>query len=291
MPIPDLELDLLRAFVAVAESGSMTAGAALIGRTQSAVSQKMLRLEEIVGRRLLDRAGRSLSLTGDGERLLVAARRMLEFNDETVRQFVDPPAAGTLRLGVAEDFIPHQLPRLLARFARNYPHIRLELTTGMSCDLMGKLDDDLLDLAIAKRDGEQQRGRVIWQEPLVWIAAEGTDLDPGQPVPLVLLPAPCSYRGIALDALASVERQSVIACTASSLMGVQAAVAGGLGVTLLGRSFVQDGLRVLDPHDGWPTLPTTEIVLLGEDRARPHLTKPLLGFLTESLSSSRLAVH
>ncbi|HXP95841.1 MAG TPA: LysR substrate-binding domain-containing protein [Telmatospirillum sp.] len=288
MPAADLEIDLLRSFVAVAEAGSFTAGAERVGRTQSAVSQKILRLEGILGRRVFERSSRSLSLTRDGERLMVLARQMLDFNDEAIRQFVLPPVAGKLRLGVADDFIPHQLPRLLARFTRAYPGIQLELKTGMSCELRSALERDDLDLAIAKRDGAMQRGRVIWREPLVWIAAEGFEIDPGKPVPLVLLPAPCSYRGIMLKALESAGRTSVVACTASSLMGIQAAVAGGLGVTVLGRSFVQNGLTVLAAREHWPPLPMTEIVLLGEDRAQIHIAKPLVSFLTESLMTSRL---
>lgn len=284
----DLEIDLLRAFVAVADAGSITAGAARVHRTQSAVSQKILRLEEILGRRVFQRSSRALSLTADGERLLGAARQILDLADETVRQFAGPAVAGTLRLGVAEDFIPHQLPRLLARFARSHPGIELELTTGLSCALLAALEDGAVDLAIAKRDGTMQRGRVIWREPLVWIAASGLALDPARPVPLVLLPAPCTYRGLALGALQVAGRAGVVACTASSLMGVQAAVAGGLGVTVLGRSFVQDGLAVLGPREGWPPLPMTEIVLLGEEQAQAHLARPLVSFLTESLATPGL---
>jgi DNA-binding transcriptional LysR family regulator len=287
MAIPDLDLDLLRSFVAVADTGSFTAGAEVVGRTQSAVSQKILRLESLLGHRVFDRSSRSLSLTRDGERLLGPARRMLDLNDETVRQFVEPPVIGRLRLGVADDFIPHQLPRLLARFARAYPGIQLELKTGMSCELLSSLEQGQLDLAIAKRDGLMQRGRVIWREPLVWIAAEDFEVDPGRPVPLVLLPHPCTYRGLMLKTLEDAGRTSAIACTASSLMGVQAAVAGGLGVTVLGRSFVQDGLKILGTRDHWPMLPMTEIVLLGEDRTQAHLAKPLVSFLTESLATPR----
>ena len=103
----------------------------------------------------------------------------------------------------------------------------------------------------------------------------------------MLLPPPCTYRGIMLKVLETVGRTSTIACTASNLMSVQAAVAGGLGVTVLGRSFVQDGLKMLSPRENWPALPMTEIVLLGEDRAQQHLAKPLVAFLTESLIGSR----
>jgi DNA-binding transcriptional LysR family regulator len=177
---------------------------------------------------------------------------------------------------------------LLARFTRSYPDIRLELTTGLSCDLLALLEKGDLDIAVAKRDGAMQKGRVIWREPLEWIAAEGFDIDADRPAPLVLLPQPCTYRGLALEALESAGRASQIACTASSLMGVQAAVAGGLGVTVLGRSFMQPGLRILSSSEGWPPLPMTEIVLLGEDRAQAHLARPLVSFLTESLAGPKL---
>jgi DNA-binding transcriptional LysR family regulator len=106
MAAPDLDIDLLRSFVAVAEAGSFTAAADVIGRTQSAVSQKILRLEEALGCRVFERSSRSLSLTREGERLMAPARRMLELNDETIRRFVEPPVAGKLRLGIADDGSP-----------------------------------------------------------------------------------------------------------------------------------------------------------------------------------------
>ena len=164
---PDLEIDLLRAFVAVAETGSFTAAASVVGRSQSAVSQKVLRLEEILDRRVFERTSRSLSLTRDGEHLLAAARRMLEFNDSVMRELREPPAVGTLRLGISEDFVPGQLPTLLARFSRLYPGVHLDLMTGLSCELLAAYDDDRIDAVIAKKDGTAQRGRVIWREPLV----------------------------------------------------------------------------------------------------------------------------
>lgn len=285
MRYPDLELDLLRAFVAVAETGSFTAAAEVVGRSQSAVSQKVLRLEEILQRRVFDRTSRSLNLTRDGERLLVTARQMLEFNDKVMRELREPPAAGTLRLGISEDFIPRQLPKLLARFSRLYPGVHIELMTGLSCNLLAAYDDDLLDAVIAKKDGSAQRGRVIWREPLVWMAAADYEADPARPARLVMLPQPCTYRELMISALDSVRREWEPACTASSLMGIQAAVAGGLGVTVLGRSFIQDGMKILPPSESWPALPMTEITVLGEERAA-ELVVPFITFLTESLSGA-----
>jgi DNA-binding transcriptional LysR family regulator len=287
MRYPDLEIDLLRAFVAVAETGSFTAAAEVVARSQSAVSQKVLRLEEIIGRRVFERTSRSLSLTRDGEQLLVAARRMLEFNDTLMRQMREPPRVGTLRLGISEDFVPGELPKLLARFARLHPGVQVDLMTGLSCELLDAYDASRLDAVIAKRDGAAQRGRVIWREPLVWMAAADYRLDFTRPAQLVMLRAPCTYRETMIAALDTVRREWVAVCTASSLMGVQAAVAGGLGVTVLGRSFVQPGMQILRAPEHWPPLPMTEITVLGEEGEAGELLRPLVGFLTESLADTR----
>jgi DNA-binding transcriptional LysR family regulator len=290
MRYPDLEIDLLRAFVAVAETGSFTAAAEVVGRSQSAVSQKVLRLEEILQRRVFDRTSRSLSLTRDGEHMLVAARRMLEFNDTVMHELLQPPAVGSLRLGISEDFIPSQLPKLLARFSRLYPGVHLDLMTGLSCDLLAAYDAGQLDGVIAKKDGTAQRGRVIWREPLVWMASADYQLDFTKPARLVMLRPPCTYRELMITALDSVRREWMAVCTASSLMGVQAAVAGGLGVTVLGRSFVQAGMQILRAPEHWPALPMTEITVIGEESAEANLVRPLISFLTESLAGERGAL-
>jgi len=286
MRSPDLEVELLRAFVAVAESGGFTAASGVVGRSQSAVSQKVIRLEELVGHKLFERTSRSLRLTREGERLLVAARKMLELNDGVVRSMREPTTLGTLRLGMAEDFIPHQLPSLLARFRRLYPEVQLELSTGLSCDLLSAFDADGLDVVIAKKDGAAQRGRVIWREPLVWLGAAGHQPDFARPLDLILLRPPCTYRELMVRTLDSVRQPWTASCTASSLMGIQAAAAAGLGITILGRSFVQSGLQVIATPEAWPALPMTEIVLIGEETAAADCAGPLVSFLTESLAAS-----
>lgn len=285
MRYPDLEIDLLRAFVAVAETGGFTAAADVVGRSQSAVSQKILRLEELIGCRVFERTSRSLTLTAEGEKLLVSARRMLELNDVAVRALLEP-RVGSLRLGVSEDFVPNLLPGMLARFQRLYPGLHLELRTGLSCDLLAAYEAGQLDAVIAKKDGTAQRGRVIWREQLVWMAAQDHRPDFSRPAPLVLLPPPCTYREVMIRALDSVRRDWFAACTASSLAGIRAAVAGGLGVTVLGRSFIGADMKELRAPEHWPALPMTEIVLMGEERAEAEFVRPLVAFLTESLSAA-----
>jgi DNA-binding transcriptional LysR family regulator len=285
----DLDIDLLRCFVAVAETASFTLAGDVVGRTQSAVSQRVKRLEDRVQRRLLDRRGRSLALTLDGERLLSHAKKMIGINGEALLRLAKPKPAARVRLGISDDFIPHHLPRILARFSKKHPGIDLAVQTGMSCALGEAFDRGELDLVFAKKDGEAKRGRIIWREPLAWICSSDFELRPDEPIPLVLLPPPCTYRALASETLGQAGRAWKISCTASSIMSIQAAVAGGLGVTLLGRSFGLSGLRVLGAREGFPNLPFTEVTVLGEDRASPAVTAVLTEYLTHELSGEASA--
>lgn len=282
----DLDIDLLRAFIAVAETGSFTAAAEVVARSQSAVSQKILRLEEILGMRVFERTSRSLALTAEGERLLVGARKMLLHFDAFMREIKAPVTLNTLRLGISENLVPTQLPRLLSRFSKLHPDLELELTTGLSHDLLAEHEAGLLDVVIAKRKlGAAQRGRVIWREPLVWMAASDYQMEASRPVRLVMMRPPCAYRAIMIEALASVRREWSSACLASNLGGVQAAVAAGLGITALGTSFLQEGMRILEPSATLPTLPSTEVAVIGDEPRTQHLVQPLVALLTEGLMS------
>lgn len=287
MQASDLEIDLLRAFIAVAETGSFTAAAEVISRSQSAVSQKIIRLEEVVGFRVFERTSRALTLTSDGERLLVGARRLMVHVDTFMRDLKVPATVERLRLGISENLVPTHLPRLLSRFCEMYPDIQLELTTGLSNDLLTDYENGLLDVVIAKQKigANTPRGRIIWREPLVWMAANDYDVETSRPVRLVMMRPPCGYRDIMIEALATVGREWVSACLASNLMGVQAAVAGGLGVTALGASFLQEGMRILPASEKLPTLPSTEVAVIGEDVRIQHLVQPLVSLLTQGLMS------
>ncbi len=286
MRYSDLEIDLLRAFVAVAETGSFTSAAQIVGRSQSAVSQKINRLEELVETRVFDRTSRSLSLTQSGEALFAAARKMIEFNDAVMKQIRAPMGVLKLRLGISEDFIPGQLPALLARFNRLYPMVDLDLMTGLSCDILAAYDAGRLDTVIAKKNSAVPRGRVIWRDQLVWLAGSGYEVDLARPINLVMLRPPCTYRELMISTLESVRRDWATACTASSLMGVQAAVAGGLGVSILGRSFVKNDMRILEMPEDWPALPSTEVVIIGEKPELSDLVQALVTFLTEHRSTN-----
>lgn len=284
----DIEPDLLRAFVAVAESGSFTVAADVIGRSQSAVSQKVLRLEEALDLRVFERTSRSLRLTRDGERVLVASKRLLGHYDAFLRDLREPQKTRLLRLGISENLIQTQLPQLLSRFSAQYPDIQIELMTSSSQQLLAEHEAKRLDVVIAKTrkaDGTD-RGRVIWREPLVWLAATNHEPDLRRPARLVMMRPPCFYREAMTDVLNGAGREWVTACTASNLTGVQAAVRGGLGVTVLGKSFAQDGLRILPTSPQWPVLPVTEVSVIGDDAEMQPVVGPLITMLTEALLES-----
>jgi DNA-binding transcriptional LysR family regulator len=283
MRIPDLDLDLLRCFAMVAEQGGFTSAGQALGLTQSAVSLKIKRLEELVRRPVFRRTSRSVALTRDGELLLAYARRILALNDEAVLRLVAPPVAGRLRLGVADHFVPRNLAPILARFARTYPEVRLEVEVGRSHDLRAKQVRGALDLVLGKRRDGETAGSLIWTEPVVWAAAPGWMAPEDRPLPLAMLPEGCMFRERALRALAVADRPFEIVFTCDSLLGLAAAAQAGFALTVLGRSGFPPGLR---EAQGLPALGAVEMAVFGDAAGRTQLVEPLVGFIRDSLGAA-----
>jgi DNA-binding transcriptional LysR family regulator len=268
--LPPFDFDLLRTFVAIVDSGSFTAAAHRIGRTQSTVSLQMRRLEDGLGRPLFERQGDSkrsrMSLTPDGDLLLTDARRILRLGDEVRAKLMEPEVGGVVRLGAPEDFATSLLPDILARFARAHPQVQLEVTCDFTVHLLDGYARGLYDLVLFKRERQNLAGGGgigVWQETLVWAASERllVGLD-SQPLPLVLAPAPDLYRKAAIAALEQAGHRFRIVYSCPSLAGLQAVVRAGLGITVLPRGMVPTDLMVLscDEHN-LPPLPDSEIVL------------------------------
>jgi DNA-binding transcriptional LysR family regulator len=281
-----VELDLLHAFVAVAESGSFTAAADVVGRSQSAVSQKVLRLEEALNVRVFERTSRSLKLTPEGERVLASGRRLLAHYEAFMHELREPPQPEHLRLGVSETLVQAQLPPILARFGERFPAVQLDLTTGSSKDLIASHEAGLLDVVFAKRkrEGSPRRGRVIWREPLVWLAAQSYRSNPASPARLVMMPPPCAYREVMTETLDASRREWAVACTASNLIGLQAAVLGGLGVTVLGKSFLHSGMKILPTSAQWPALPASEVAVICDNPAIKSTVQALVSLFVDVLT-------
>lgn len=269
---PGLDLDLLRTFVAVVDAGGFTRAGTRVNRTQSTVSQQIRKLEEDLGRRLLDRVGGQVTPTEEGELLIGYARRLLAISAEARAALTDPGHAAVVRLGVPEDFAGRRLTDLLSGFARVCPHIRLDTTSGWSVALQRGLQADDLDLSLVKRDVDGSPCLARWPERLVWVAGRTADaaIDP---LPLALFPPGCIYRSRAVEAVEASGRRWRVAFAGQGLAGVQAAIASGIGVGLLAEDTVQFDHRRLGPQDGFIDPPPSELALVA-----PHhrMAKPVL---------------
>ena len=262
-----LDTDQLRTLVAVAESGSFTRAAERVGRTQSAVSMQIKRLEEIVGRSLLDREGRETTPTPDGEQLLEYARRMLRLESEALSTFLEPEMSGLVRLGTPDDYAEHFLPPVLVRFAESNPNIDVEVTCRGSEELLARFDRGDLDLTLFTADGTATRGEVVRREPLVWGTSPHHLVHELDPVPLALSHKGCTWRLSAINALDKAGKDYRICYTSPSFAANHAAVMAGLAVGTYHASSVTDALRVLTEEDGFPPLPEFDIAMLKKPRA------------------------
>ena len=264
MPHRTLDLDLLRAFVTVADSGGFTRAGALLGRTQSTVSLQIKRLEDSLGGRpVFERTPRHLRLTSEGQTLLHHARAMLRLNDAALAELTEPEVAGLVRLGVPEDFATAHLPGVLAEFTDAHPKVELEVTCDLTLNLQAKFRGGGFDLVLLKREpGVVVEGMRVWREPLIWVARDALSVPAEGPLPLIVSPDPCVYRSRAVAALEGQGRRWRIAYTSTSLAGTQAAVRAGLGVAVLPREMCPPGLKPVGADIALPALADTEIALI-----------------------------
>lgn len=284
----NLDLDLLRAFVAVAEARNFTRAGVRLGRTQSTISVQIKRLEEHVKTELFSRDPRNVVLTGHGEALLVQARRLLRLNDEIIGEMFEHSLEGEVRFGAPEDFATTHLPGILGDYARAYPNVSLSVTCDLTLRLMDKMSHGELDLALIKREPMgADLGVPVWREQLVWVGAGEDVLRSAAPVPLVVAPAPCVYRKRAIAALDAAQRRWRIAYTSPSLAGQQAALRAGLGVTTLPTEMVPDDLVKFGPEQGFPGLPDVEIALIRASKTLPVAAERLANFILASLDAGR----
>ncbi|MDQ0558855.1 DNA-binding transcriptional LysR family regulator [Rhizobium mesoamericanum] len=259
----------MRSFVTVEQMGSFTLAAERLGLGQSTVSQHIQRLESSVGRRLLARDTHKVVLTTDGEALLSHARAMLAIEAQVQSQFKGQDLRGNLRLGVSEDFVTSQLPAVLEDFVRSHPSVDLQLTVALSGTLYEMQDNGEIDLVLAKRRLGDARGRLVYREPLVWLARDPDHVLSSGPLPLIAFPPPSITRSISLEALSRSQIAWRIVCTCGSLSGLTAAARAGMGVLVQPRSMAPSGLKEIG-RERMPVLEDVEFVLVprkGADRA------------------------
>jgi DNA-binding transcriptional LysR family regulator len=255
-----LDLDVLRSFVLGIELGSFAKAADRLGRSTSAISAQLKKLEEQIGAAVLRKSGRGMVLTPDGEILFGYAKRLLALNDEAVAAVQDDQLHGSVRLGLQEDFGAQLLTETLGRFARAHPYIQIEVRVARNAELLDLVNAGRLDLALAWDSGQRTaHSQYIAELPLSWIGLEtGVSHDGGQPVPLVAFDAPCLMRSAACQALEQADIAWRVAFTSPSLSSIWAAVAAGLGITVRTRIGLPAHLHILQ---GMPKLPKIGLML------------------------------
>jgi DNA-binding transcriptional LysR family regulator len=263
----DVDTQLLRTFVSLAETHSFSRTAGRVGRSQSAVSGQLAKLETALGVRLFVRDTRNVALTPEGERLLPDARAMVSQADAMLARFRAPDLAGLVRFGSPEDFASFYLPDILGVFAAAHPAVELHVTCQLTLPLIAEFEAGEHDLIVIKQDPARLHpgARTLWRERLVWATAPQFNIA-RRPVPLVLSPAPCVYRARALGALQAAGWDWIGVYTSPSFAGAIAAVRAGLGATVMPEAMVPPGLVV---QDGWPALAEAEIALLAPQRPSP----------------------
>ncbi|GGB52907.1 LysR family transcriptional regulator [Roseibium aquae] len=282
-----LDLDQLRTFVAIAESGSFTKAAGAVHKTQSAVSMQMRRLEERIGRQIFMRDGRNSRLTEHGERLLQYARRLVQLNDETLAAFDETELEGLVRLGTPDDYANRFLPEILARFSRSNPKAEVSVVCAPTPNLVELMAEGELDVSIITH--VRKRGwkdvEVVRREPLLWVASTRHCAELEDPLPLALGRPTCDWRKAATAALNETGKKSRLLYSSWNSTAVGAAVLAGLAVSVLPESALRPGMRVLQEADGFPRLPDCEIGLMRSWRQTTRVREALVEHIVSSLDN------
>ena len=257
-----LETPLLRTLVAVSETGSFTRAAARVHRTQSAVSMQIKRLEDTVGKPLVERDRRQARLTREGAALVEYARRILNLHDEALAAVSQPEITGLVRIGTPDDYAAGFLPQVLSDFAESHPHVEVELRCEVSAKIFRAFEKGEVDVALLTAGSWLKGGEIIRREPIVWATSVRHMVHERDPLPLAVFEPGCLFRESALAAFDKNQRSYRIAYSSESTAGLTTAALAGLAVTVLARSSVPAGLRELSPDEGFPVLPSVDIALL-----------------------------
>ena len=280
----DVDLISLRALVAIVDAGSFSAAARRIGRTQSAVSLQIAKLEDRLQTRLLERTSRHVAPTAAGEMMTAYARRILATADEAAMAVSAPADAPPLRLGFAEYLAAQHLHDLLGRFRRAHPSLVFEVRLASGVELRPALERGELDIAVAGPDAAAtppRQGTVLRTEEMVWVSARDIPWHMEEPVPLVLMRPPCTFRRASLEALSDAAISWRVTTETNSIQAVQAAVRAGLGISTVARTSVTAGMVEL----GEPLPPLPETAMVAYDAANKHpLSDRLIAFLREGLA-------
>lgn len=262
----------LKCFLAIADTGSFTQAAQRVGRTQSAVSQQIAKLENCLGAALIER-GKTVHLTNEGEIFLGYARRIFALHSELIDRFKEPELTGEVRFGLPESFASVFLSEILVHFAQIHPRIMLIVDCDLTLNLYERFKQKEFDLVLLKmsRPEDFPNGVEVWSEKLEWIGDKNlvnTMLQKEEPIPLVLSPAPCVYRASAIGALEKAGLKWRQVFSSPSYAGTNAAVKAGIGISVLPKTMIPPELNAIDGTK-LPTLSDSHISLLKQNPNNP----------------------
>ena len=263
----DLDMDLLRAFARVAETGSFTRAGQQLGASQSAVSVKIRKLEDRLGDALLARSPRSVQLTPFGARFLGDARDLIAMHDRITARISGSDAPRQVRLGISDHAAGQRLPEIISALSRDLPQCRWHVTVGLSDDLFRDYKAGLLGAALIRSEDVEANGRIVFEEELVWIAARDFSWLAERPLPLVALSGSCALRKLATAMLkeAGIAYEDIF--TGTGVSAVQAATAAGLGIACLDRRNMPEDCRDVGEAYRLPDLPKTKMTLFSREEA------------------------
>ncbi|WP_153771998.1 LysR family transcriptional regulator [Labrenzia sp. CE80] len=285
-----IDMELYRTFLVIAETSSFTKAAELVGRTPSAVSMQIKKLEGILGVSVFVREGRSVRLSMEGEALLGYARRILMLNEEAVGLFLAPNVEGEVRFGAPSDFGTRFLPTFLSRFARTHPGVNVDVHLDGSPHLSKELKNGDLDLVLftARPDSELAKGgEIVFTEPLVWAGLENGVAYERDPLPLAVATSGCPWRRAARIALDSVEKPYRISYTSFHSAGQEAALLADLAIAPFPASVVEHPLQVLDERHDLPEIGNYHIIM----QRRPRAGKATRAFAEHVIECFREMSH
>jgi DNA-binding transcriptional LysR family regulator len=272
-----MDSDLLRSFVAFAECGSFNRAADRIGRTPSAFSMQMKRLEELVGNKLFERDGRNVQLTDDGITFVGYARRILSLTDEAMGQLRAQEETRPIRIGCPDDYAQKILPCVLRAISAVYPQARFFVSVNPTILLRRMLDQGELDLSIISRSEKGEEGYFLRHEPGVWVTSPIHHQHLLDPLPLVLPAEDCKFHAWAIDAFSKSNRPFTLYATSRQAASMLHLVRDGLGVAALAAASVTDEFKILDARDGFPPLPAVGVALMLADDSHPLVNRKLAG--------------
>ena len=278
----NLDLDTLRAFAVAHDLGGLGQAAERLGRTPSAISLQMKRLQDDLGVPLFRKRGRGLALTEAGEVALAYARRILAVNDEFLETMQGAKLAGYIRVGCPQDFAS-TLPSVLSRFSLLYPHMQVELRVEGNAALADSVDTLQIDLAIVIGHENRQTAQTVGHLNVVWIASSGFVPPRDQPLPIAVLGPQCAFRKCAIQRLEEARTPYRIAASSPSLEGLWAALRGGLGVTArTALNLPQDLVSAKSLYD-LPPLGSMPVTLQRNAQSNGVAADRMASLLTEAL--------